>query len=174
VLAIVVSNRIVRLPVAIHRMVPSRTGAHEIGPGPDAGGYGRPRAPACPDPEWTASPREALDVMIALNDRCAVDGRDPNSYSSIGWVLGRYDRPWAPERPVFGTIRYMSSANAARKLRSRRISAASVPLDTAWQPVKSFRPKGHSHDCALSMPERLRGAGCMCRVVRSLVVVRAE
>jgi len=66
--------------------------------------------------EWTTSPREALDVMIALNDRYALDGRDPNSYSGIGWVLGRYDRPW-PERPIFGAVRYMSSANTARKLR---------------------------------------------------------
>ena len=69
--------------------------------------------------EWTPTPREALDVMIALNDRYAVDGRDPNSYSGIMWVLGRYDRPWAPERPIFGTIRYMSSDNTRRKLRMK-------------------------------------------------------
>jgi deoxyribodipyrimidine photo-lyase len=69
--------------------------------------------------EWTASPREALEVMIALNDRYAVDGRDPNSYSGIMWVLGRYDRPWAPERPIFGTVRYMTSANTVRKLRMK-------------------------------------------------------
>ena len=65
--------------------------------------------------EWTATPREALAVMIELNNRFAVDGRDPNSYSGIFWVLGRYDRPWGPERPVFGTVRYMSSENTARK-----------------------------------------------------------
>jgi deoxyribodipyrimidine photo-lyase len=64
---------------------------------------------------WSASPQEALEVMIRLNDRYAVDGRDPNSYSGICWVLGRYDRPWGPERPVFGKIRYMSSRNTARK-----------------------------------------------------------
>ncbi len=67
--------------------------------------------------EWSATPAEALDSMIALNDRWALDGRDPNSYAGIVWCLGRYDRPWGPERPVFGTIRYMSSANTARKLR---------------------------------------------------------
>jgi deoxyribodipyrimidine photo-lyase len=68
--------------------------------------------------EWTASPREALAVMIELNNRFALDGRDPNSYAGISWVLGRYDRPWA-ERPVFGTVRYMSSENTARKHRVR-------------------------------------------------------
>lgn len=66
---------------------------------------------------WTASPEEALAVMVELNNRYALDGRDPNSYSGIFWCLGRFDRPWAPERPVFGTIRYMSSESARRKLR---------------------------------------------------------
>lgn len=66
--------------------------------------------------EWTASPREALDTMIELNNRYALDGRDPNSYSGIFWVLGRYDRPW-PERAVFGKIRSMTSQSTARKVR---------------------------------------------------------
>lgn len=65
--------------------------------------------------EWTRSPREALRVMIELNNRHALDGRDPNSYSGIFWCLGRYDHPWGPERPIFGTVRNMSSANTARK-----------------------------------------------------------
>jgi len=66
--------------------------------------------------EWTASPREALDVMIELNNKYALDGRNPNSYSGIFWVLGRYDRAWGPERKIFGKIRYMSSENTARKV----------------------------------------------------------
>ncbi len=70
--------------------------------------------------EWTASPQEALEAMIELNDRYSLDGEDPNSYSGICWVLGRYDRPWGPERPIFGKIRYMTSQNTARKLRVNR------------------------------------------------------
>jgi deoxyribodipyrimidine photo-lyase len=66
--------------------------------------------------EWTRTPQEAAKIMIHLNNKYAVDGRNPNSYSGIFWVLGRYDRPWGPERPVFGTIRYMSSKNTARKV----------------------------------------------------------
>jgi deoxyribodipyrimidine photo-lyase len=69
--------------------------------------------------EWTACPQDALDVMIELNNKYAVDGRDPNSYSGIFWVLGRYDRPWGPERPVFGKVRYMTSQSTKRKLRVR-------------------------------------------------------
>ena len=80
--------------------------------------------------EWTASPQEALDIMIELNNRYALDGQDPNSYSGIFWILGRYDRPWGPERPIFGTVRYMSSENTARKVRVadyiRRYSAEAL------------------------------------------------
>ncbi|MEJ2240389.1 MAG: hypothetical protein P8X82_19020, partial [Gemmatimonadales bacterium] len=67
--------------------------------------------------EWSESPPEALEIMIELNNEYALDGRDPNSYSGIFWVLGRYDRPWGPERPVFGKVRYMSSDNTRRKTR---------------------------------------------------------
>ncbi len=67
--------------------------------------------------QWTRSPEEALAVMIELNNKYALDGRDPNSYSGIFWTLGRYDRPWGPEREIFGTIRYMSSDNTARKVK---------------------------------------------------------
>ena len=66
--------------------------------------------------EWSRKPEEAARIMIHLNNKYAVDGRNPNSYSGIFWILGRYDRPWGPERPVFGTVRYMSSENTARKM----------------------------------------------------------
>jgi deoxyribodipyrimidine photo-lyase len=65
--------------------------------------------------EWSENPSQALDIMIELNNKYALDGRDPNSYSGIFWVLGRYDRAWGPERPIFGKIRYMSSENTRRK-----------------------------------------------------------
>jgi deoxyribodipyrimidine photo-lyase len=66
--------------------------------------------------EWSGSPEESLKIMIELNNRYALDGRDPNSYSGISWCLGRYDHPWGPERPIFGTVRYMTSKNTARKV----------------------------------------------------------
>ena len=67
--------------------------------------------------QWSPSPRRALEIMLELNNRWALDGRDPNSYSGIFWVLGRHDRAFGPRRPIFGTVRYMSSANTRRKLR---------------------------------------------------------
>lgn len=73
--------------------------------------------------EWTRSPREALGMLIELNNRYALDGRNPNSYCGIFWVFGRYDRPWAPERPVLGVLRYMSSQNTVKKLRIKEYLA---------------------------------------------------
>ncbi len=67
--------------------------------------------------EWSPSPEAALERMVRLNDTYALDGRDPNSVAGIFWTLGRYDRPWGPVRSIFGTVRYMSSENTARKVR---------------------------------------------------------
>jgi deoxyribodipyrimidine photo-lyase len=69
--------------------------------------------------EWSRTPQEAMATLIELNNRYALDGRNPNSYSGISWVLGRYDRAWGPERPVYGKIRYMSSDNTVKKLRMK-------------------------------------------------------
>ena len=77
--------------------------------------------------EWTPDPRRALEIMIELNNRYSLDGRDPNSYSGIFWVLGRFDRAWGPERPIFGKIRYMSSQNTARKLHVKDYVEAYAP-----------------------------------------------
>jgi deoxyribodipyrimidine photo-lyase len=69
--------------------------------------------------EWSPTPQAGLELMIELNDRYALDGRDPNSYTGILWCLGRHDRPWGPPRPVFGSIRYMSSEMTRRKVRMK-------------------------------------------------------
>ncbi len=67
--------------------------------------------------EWSPHPRDAFATLIDLNNRYAQDGCDPNSYSGIAWCFGRFDRPWGPIRDIFGTIRYMSSDNTARKFK---------------------------------------------------------
>jgi deoxyribodipyrimidine photo-lyase len=65
--------------------------------------------------EWSLSPADAYRTLEDLNNRYALDGRDPNSYAGILWCFGLFDRPWPPERRVFGSVRYMSSENTARK-----------------------------------------------------------
>lgn len=66
--------------------------------------------------EWTKSPEEAFDIAVRLNDRYELDGRDPNGYTGVAWSIGgKHDRPWGPERPIFGLIRYMSRGGCERK-----------------------------------------------------------
>jgi len=64
--------------------------------------------------EWSRTHEEALAVMIYLHDRYALDGRDPNTYTNILWCFGLHDRPWR-ERPIFGSVRFMSLAGMRRK-----------------------------------------------------------
>ncbi len=65
---------------------------------------------------WTNTPEYASKILIHLNNKYALDGRNPNSYSGIFWCFGRYDRAWGPEREIFGKIRYMTSDSALKKL----------------------------------------------------------
>jgi deoxyribodipyrimidine photo-lyase len=64
--------------------------------------------------------------MIAIMNRWSLDGRNPNAYSGYFWTLGRYDRPW-PERPVYGTVRCMTSASTARKFQVKNYIARYAP-----------------------------------------------
>ena len=65
---------------------------------------------------WTPTYEEALGALLHLNDKYALDGRDPNSYAGIQWCFGKFDRPFAA-RPVWGTIRPMSLDRAHSKYR---------------------------------------------------------
>jgi deoxyribodipyrimidine photo-lyase len=64
--------------------------------------------------EWTNSPEEAYTIMVYLNNKYNLDGRDPNSYAGIAWCFGKHDRPWT-ERNIFGMIRYMNNTGLKRK-----------------------------------------------------------
>jgi deoxyribodipyrimidine photo-lyase len=64
--------------------------------------------------EWSPSPAVAYQTAIYLNDKYFLDGRDPDGYAGVAWAIaGKFDRPWF-DRPIFGTIRWMSG-DAARK-----------------------------------------------------------
>ncbi len=77
---------------------------------------------------WTQDAQQALAMLIDLNHRYALDGRDPASYGGILWCLGQFDRPFPPERPILGTLRDRSAAEHARR------------LDTAAYARKTARP----------------------------------
>ncbi len=64
--------------------------------------------------EWSALPEEAFETAVALNDRYALDGRDPDGYAGVAWCFGKHDRPW-PRHPVFGNVRMMSAGGLHKK-----------------------------------------------------------
>ncbi len=70
--------------------------------------------------EWRATYEESFRLLEHLNNKYALDGRNPNSYAGILWCFGKHDRAWGPEREVFGKLRFMSSQAMARKFDARR------------------------------------------------------
>ncbi|MFA5027932.1 MAG: deoxyribodipyrimidine photo-lyase [Candidatus Methylomirabilota bacterium] len=64
--------------------------------------------------EWSESPEAAFRTALTLNNTYFLDGRDPVSYAGVAWVFGLHDRPWT-ERPILGTLRWMSAGGLERK-----------------------------------------------------------
>lgn len=81
--------------------------------------------------EWSPSPAEAFEIAVQLNDRYELDGRDPNGYAGIAWaIVGKHDRAWGPERPVYGKIRYMSFSSTSHKFDSKAYMARVTRLES--------------------------------------------
>ena len=56
-------------------------------------------------PLWTESLDHSLYIGQMLNDKYALDGRDPSSVVGIQWCHGLFDRPFFPSMPVMGVVR---------------------------------------------------------------------
>ena len=80
--------------------------------------------------EWTASPEEAFERTLALNNKYFLDGRDGNSYANVAWCYGLHDRGWT-ERPIFGKVRSMTAGGLKRKFDIDRYVAAVEDLVAA-------------------------------------------
>lgn len=84
----------------------------------------------------TRTAQEALTLLLDLNHRFALDGRDPGSYSGILWCLGAFDRPFI-EQPIFGTVRtrpaaeYSKRFDAVEYARRMRLPSRGAPLIVA-------------------------------------------
>lgn len=83
---------------------------------------------------WLHSPARALQLLIDLNHRFALDGRSPSSYGGIHWCYGQFDRPFIPEVPILGAIRQRDPAEQEKRIDLERYTeyvdrpiAASVP-----------------------------------------------
>ena len=56
-------------------------------------------------PLWTESLEHSLFIGQMLNDKYALDGRDPSSVVGIQWCHGLFDRPFFPSMQVMGVVR---------------------------------------------------------------------
>ncbi len=63
---------------------------------------------------WTRDYEQARSWLFHLNDKYALDGRDPNSVGGIMWCLGLWDRPWG-NKPIWGGLRPMVTSRAKLK-----------------------------------------------------------
>ena len=75
---------------------------------------------------WTPGPARTAELLVDLNNRYSLDGGDPNSYQGLFWCLGAFDRPFEPERKIFGTVRHRSTAVHAQRLDVAAYSARQV------------------------------------------------
>ncbi len=83
--------------------------------------------------EWSATPQEALEVLLYLNDFYHIDGGDPSGYVGILWsIAGVHDRPWG-DRPVYGVVRSMVYNGLKRKFNIQDY------ID-AWPPMNPVTP----------------------------------
>lgn len=99
--------------------------------------------------EWSETPEAAHSAMVKLHAKYAHDAIDPNTHAGILWCFGKHDRPWAPERPIFGTIRWMSSGQTAKKVRLREIEELVARAEPAVE-----RADGSESQHALPRPAR--------------------
>ncbi|KDO31180.1 hypothetical protein SPRG_03798 [Saprolegnia parasitica CBS 223.65] len=98
--------------------------------------------------EWTASPDEAYEICMRLNDKYNLDGSDPNSYTGIAWVFGKHDTGWA-ERAIFGKVRYMNADGLKRKydmqayvnMIRRQCTAAKMTLQPKQLALEYTKPR---------------------------------
>lgn len=118
---------------------------------------------------WTPGPEAALETLRDLNHRYALDGRDPASYGGLLWCLGAFDRPFPPERPVWGTVRPRSTDSHAARLNvdayARHTSRPLRPV-----PPRTLVVGGgvagalcarvlHDHGYPVTVLDKARGAG---------------
>jgi hypothetical protein len=56
--------------------------------------------------KWAANPEEALDILLELNNRFALDGHAPPSYGGLLGCMGLFEGPGKSESAVLGRVSF--------------------------------------------------------------------
>ena len=73
-------------------------------------------------PLWTTSLEESMEFAQKLNDKYALDGRDPSSVVGVQWCHGLFDRPFNPAIPIMGVVRKRDLETHYSRLDSQKYS----------------------------------------------------
>lgn len=65
---------------------------------------------------WTPDVETSMDYGQALNDKYALDGRDPSSVVGVQWCHGLFDRPFHPPAHILGLVRQRDSRTHMSRL----------------------------------------------------------
>lgn len=74
-------------------------------------------------PLWTPNLEISLEQSQMLNDKYALDGRDPSSVVGIQWCHGLFDRAFFPSEPVMGVVRKRDIVTHSSRLDTERYGA---------------------------------------------------
>lgn len=84
---------------------------------------------------WVGPPERALQWVIDLNHRYALDGRDPHAYGRLLWGFGWWDQPRSAEIPIYGTVR---PSEPARQVADGGFDCFATAVD---RPVGTISPR---------------------------------
>lgn len=117
---------------------------------------------------WSATPERALERLVDLNHRYALDGRDPASYGGLLWCLGLFDRPFE-ETPVLGKVRGRSMVHHASRMDVARYATETSRPFAREVPRVAVVGAGvagllcartlHDHGVKVTVFEKARGPG---------------
>lgn len=65
---------------------------------------------------WRKDAEDAMHLALEMNNRFALDGRDPSSIAGVQWCFGLFDRAFGPADPVMGKIRKRPTENHANRI----------------------------------------------------------
>tara|TARA_Y100001954_G_scaffold95113_1_gene104046 strand:+ start:12901 stop:15243 length:2343 start_codon:yes stop_codon:yes gene_type:complete len=87
-------------------------------------------------PFWTADLEQSVAWGQHLNDKYALDGRDPSSVVGVQWCHGLFDRPFHPPAPILGLVRQRDPRTHMSRLDMDRYRAfTDQPASSTEHPI---------------------------------------
>jgi photolyase PhrII len=96
---------------------------------------------------WTASPDEAYNSLVYLNDHYALDGQAPPSYGGLLWCFGLFDGP-KKENSISGSVAQRPTYVQAKRLDLAKFEAQTLALSKNAQQKSFFQARNKNSPTA--------------------------